>query len=62
MGLSHHGGIQHGHCNQKAKNETRRRYIMPTTIHGPPNPFLTFNLSIWKIITISIGKIPYQLK
>jgi hypothetical protein len=25
-------------------------------------PFLTFNLSIWKIITILIGKIPYELK
>jgi hypothetical protein len=54
--------VQHNHCNQKVKNETRRKYIMTTTIHGPPNPFLTFNISIWKIITISISKIPYQFK
>jgi hypothetical protein len=54
--------VQHGHCNQKAKNEIKRRYIMTTTIHGSPNPFLTFNLSIWKFIKILIGKIPYQLK
>jgi hypothetical protein len=53
--------VQHGHCNQKVKTTTKK-YITTTTIHGMPNPFSTFNLSTWKIITISISKIPYQIK